>query len=224
MKSKPAIEFNIITLFPDAIAPYLISSVIGRAIKKGLLKINVHNLRDFTAGPHHKADDRPYGGGPGMVMKSEPLMKAIGKVVKSGRARGRVKIIILSPAGHGFNEKMAVKLAKNYDRIILVAGHYEGIDERVRKIFKPEMVSTGPYVLTGGELPALTVVDAVSRKVKGVLGHSESLEERRYGVGVPVYTRPEALVYLGKKYRVPKVLMSGDHKKIERWRLAHRGK
>jgi tRNA (guanine37-N1)-methyltransferase len=220
---KPKITFEVVTLFPDIIGSYLKESVIGRAIKSGLIRVRVHDLRRFTANPHHKADDRPYGGGPGMVMKPEPLIKAIGSL-RLGRGKAGAKMIMLSAAGREFNDSMARNLAAKYKRIILIAGHYEGIDDRINKIFKPEQVSVGPYVLTGGELPALTVIDAVCRKVKDVLGKEGSLEEKRYGVGVPAYTRPAELKHKGRRYAVPEVLLSGDHKAIECWRLEHKRK
>jgi tRNA (guanine37-N1)-methyltransferase len=220
---KPKITFEVITLFPDIIESYLKESIIGRAIKGGLIEVRIHDLRNFTVGPHHKADDRPYGGGPGMVMKPEPLIKAIDGL-RLGKSKSRTKMVMLSAAGKKFDDTMARSLAAKYSRIVLIAGHYEGIDGRVSRIFKPEEVSVGPYVLTGGELPALTIIDAVSRKVKDVLGKEGSLEEKRYGVGVPAYTRPSELKYKGKKYIVPKVLLSGDHKAIEGWRLEHKRK
>lgn len=226
MKLKPSIIFDVITLFPDVVTPYISGSIIGRAVKSGLIKANVINLRDFTPGPYHKADDRPYGGGPGMVMKAEPIIEAI-QFAKSKAKNKKAKVILFSPAGKQFDDKTSIKFAKDGGHIILVCGHYEGIDERVKKIIKSldletSELSIGPYVLTGGELPALTVVDAISRKVKGVLGKEDSLEEKRYGVGVPVYTRPETLIYKKKSYKVPKVLMSGNHKDIEKWRLGNK--
>ncbi len=217
---KPQIKFDLITLFPEVLKPYLAASVIGRAIKGGIVSAKVHDLRKFTPGPYHKADDRPYGGGPGMVMKPEPILKAVNSLkIKPSE---RIAIIVLSAAGKQFTDTSAVHLAKSYRRIVLISGHYEGIDLRVKKILKPFEFSVGPYVLTGGELPALVILDAVSRKVKGVLGSEESLEEKRYGIGVPAYTRPETLMYRGKKYRVPKTLLSGNHKEIEKWRLGHK--
>jgi len=223
---KPRIIFDIITLFPEIFTAYLNESVIGRAIRKGLVKVRVHNLRGFTTAPHHKADDRPYGGGPGMVIKIEPLIKAV-QSLKSKIKNQKSKVIIFTPAGNQFDNKIAGQLAKNYNHLILICGHYEGIDERIKKVIRNleleiSGLSIGPYVLTGGELPALTVIDAVSRKVKGVLGKEESLEEKRYGVGVPAYTRPETLTYGGKRYAVPKVLLSGHHGEIKRWRLGHK--
>lgn len=220
-------KFDIITLFPDVFENYFNSSIIGRAKKKGLIKIRIHDLRSFAS--KIRPDDRPYGGGPGMVLRVEPLAKALNKILGKKSAKRKTKIIIFSPAGREFDDKMTVEIVKKYSYLVLMAGHYEGIDERIKKIIKDkgykfEDISIGNYVLTGGELPAMVVVDAVSRKLKGVLGKTESLEEKRLGVGVPVYTRPEVFIYKGKKYLVPKVLLSGNHKEIEKWRLEHKKK
>ncbi len=218
---RPKLTFEVITLFPRIFESYLKDSIIGRAVRNGLINVRVHDLRRFTIDRHRKADDRSYGGGPGMVIKAEPLIRAINSLKPRG---GGSKVIILSAAGKKFNDSMAKNLANRYGRIILIAGHYEGIDERVSKIFKPEAMSVGDYVLTGGELPAMTIIDSLSRKVKGVLGKEESLEEKRYGVGIPVYTRPSEFRYKGRKYSVPEVLLSGDHEAIRRWRLEHKKK
>lgn len=217
--------FNIITLFPKVFEPYFEESIIGRAKNKGLIKIKVHNLRDFTKDKHHKVDDRPFGGGPGMLLKAEPLVRAI-QSVKSGikSSKSKTKIILFSASGKQFDDKTALKMADNYDQFILISGHYEGVDERIKKIFKIEEISVGPYVLTGGELPAMLFVDALSRKIKGVLGKEESLEENRLGVGIPAYTRPDVFTYKHKKYPVPKVLLSGNHAEIMKWRLEHKRK
>lgn len=162
-----------------------------------------------------------------MVFKVEPLAKAIQSLLRSDKRQAtsdkKTKIILFSAAGKQFNAKMARDFAKKNDRIIMICGHYEGVDERVKLVvkslgFKILELSVGPYVLTGGEIPAMVVLDAISRHIPGVLGKEESLEEKRHGVGVPVYTRPEVFVSGGKKYAVPKVLLSGDHKKIEEWR------
>lgn len=187
---------------------------------------NSRQRRDSTYwSGHKKVDDRPYGGGPGMVLKIEPLARALGSILKSKvkSRKSKVKIVLFSAAGNQFDAKMARDFAKKYNRIIMIAGHYEGVDERIRKViqasgFMLQEVSVGPYVLTGGELPAMVVVDAVSRHIPGVLGKAESLEEKRHGVGVPVYTRPEAFQFRGKSYTIPKVLLTGNHKKIEEWR------
>ena len=235
-------RFDIITIFPEIINTYLNESIIKRAIERGLLDVHVHNLRDFTNDKHHKGlpatvrsfgrvDDRPFGGGPGMVIKIEPILQAI---INSGSLASGIPdaklpefskclIIILDAGGKQFDAKQAQQFSKKYNRIILIAGHYEGIDARLPKIlktnhYKLETLSIGNYVLTGGELPALVILDAVARHIPGVLGKEESLEEKRYGVGVPAYTRPEVFEHKGKKYKIPSVLKSGDHKKIDEWR------
>ena len=218
--------FHIITLFPETIKPYLKSSIVGRAEQKGLVKVRYYSLLDFSSNKHKKVDDRPYGGGPGMVIQIEPVIKVI-QSVKSKIKGQKSKIILFSASGKQFNNKIASRLAEKFNHLILVCGRYEGIDERIKKILKDNFsakggkideLSIGPYVLTGGELPAMLLVDTVSRQIKGVLGKEESLEEKRLGVGVPAYTRPEVFDYRGKKYRVPRVLTSGDHAKIQKWR------
>lgn len=210
--------FHIVTLFPEVFDAYLKESVIGRAIKNGHVKVKFYDIRDFsTDKKHKKVDDKAYGGGPGMVIGIESVVRAIEKAKKGGN---NTKIILLSASGKQFDNKKAKELAKLKD-IVLVAGRYEGVDERIKKVFRVEEISIGPYVLTGGEVPAMIIVDAVSRQIRGVLGKEESIEEKRYGVGVPVYTRPETFKYKGKKYGVPKVLLSGNHKEIEAWRKKH---
>ncbi len=216
------INFHIITIFPEAFDGFLNSSILKRAREKKLFKIKFYNPRDFADGKHKKTDDKPFGGGPGMVMKIEPILKTISSIsnLKSQISKSKTKIIIFSPVGKQFTQVMARNWAKKYKDIILISGHYEGIDARVKKILKAEEISIGPYVLTGGDLPAAVVADAVSRHIPGVLGKEESLEENRQ-LGAPSYTRPETLEFKGKKYRVPKVLLSGNHKKIEDWRKTH---
>jgi len=217
-------RFDIITIFPKIFDSYLKESIIKRAQKNKLIEIHIHNLRDFALNKHKKIDDRPYGGGPGMVIKVEPIIKAI-QFIKSKikNQKLKTKVILFSPTGKYFNNKIAAQLAKNYNHLILLCGRYEGIDERVKKVIKNcqlkiENLSIGPYVLTGGELPAMILIDATSRQIPKVLKKEESLEEKRLGVGVPVYTRPEVFIFKGKKYSVPKVLLSGNHQKIEKWR------
>lgn len=205
-------RFHIVTLFPQSLESYLGSSMIKRAQAKKLFSVSLIDPRAFSTDKHRKADDKPYGGGPGMVMKAEPLVRAVSKIKVSKKR----KVIILSPRGKQFTQTIARTLAR-YDDIVLIAGHYEGIDARVKKILKAEELSIGPYTLTGGELPALIIMDAVARYIPGVLGKGESLEERRITSG-EVYTRPEEITHKGKKYRVPKVLLSGDHKKIDAYR------
>lgn len=207
-------NFHIVTLFPEVCKAYTDASLLGRAKKNKKVKVSYYNPRDFTRSKSRSVDDRPYGGGPGMVLEAESVLRAAEKAI--GRKK-KVKVLIMSPRGKSFDQAYAKRLAKNYKDVVLISGRYEGIDARVKKILKAEEVSVGNYVLTGGELPALTVVDAVSRNISGVLGKGESLEDTRVASG-EMYTRPEVFTWKGKKYRVPKVLVSGDHKKIEQWR------
>lgn len=189
-----------------------------RAIKTGLIEVQVYDLRDFTDDKHNKIDARPYGGGPGMVLNAEPILLAHKKA--KGRKR-KVLTILLSPRGEQFSNKLARGFSKEYTDIILICGHYEGIDARVEEILQPLKISVGPFVLTGGELPALIIVDSVARFIPGVLGNENSLEENRE-VTDQVYTRPEKLKWGRKSYEVPEVLLSGDHKKIDEWRRSGR--
>ncbi len=226
-------HFHVVTLFPEVCKAYTDASVLGRAQKtekgKGAkvrgkkIAVSYYNPRDYTKDKHRKVDDRPYGGGPGMVMQAEPILRAVAKATRKAARAGTVqkkrtqKILIMSPRGKVFDHTYAKKLAKSYDDIVLIAGRYEGIDARVKKILRAEEVSVGPYVLTGGELPALAIIDAVARHIEGVLGEGESLEESRIASG-EMYTRPETLLYKGKKYRIPAVLLGGNHKEISQWR------
>ena len=214
-------NFHLITIFPEICQAYTDASVLGRAQKtdkgKGAkvrgkkITINYYNPRDYTNDKHKKVDDRPYGGGPGMVMKAEPILKAWEKAV--GRKKSKVKTLIMSPRGQKFDQKMAKELS-SYEHVVLISGRYEGIDTRVKDILKAEEVSVGDYVLTGGELPALTIVDATAREIPGVLGTHESLEDQRISSG-EMYTRPEVFSFKKKKYLVPEVFLKGDHKAIE---------
>ena len=221
-------RFDIITIFPESLRGYLNSSILGRAQKDRKIEINLHNLRDFANDKHNKADDKPFGGGPGMVLKIEPIIKAISKIkpkisnLPAGKAGlENSKIILFSPSGKQFTQKMAQNWAKKFDNLILICGRYEGVDARVNKITKAEEISVGPYILTGGELPAAVVVDAVARQIPNVLGKQESLEEKRGMSGFPVYTKPEIFEYQGKKYIAPKILLSGHHINIKNWREKH---
>lgn len=209
-------RFDIITIFPNIFDSYFSESILAKAQGKKLIEINVHNLRDYSEDKHKSVDDSPYGGGPGMVMRSDVIAKAI-TGLKSKNEKVKSKIISFSPAGKKFTQKDAQKLSK-YNQLIFVCGRYEGIDHRVEKYIADEVFSIGDFVLSGGEIPAMIVVESVSRQIKGVLGKEESIEEKRYGIGVPVYTRPESVVIKGKKRTVPKVLLSGNHKKIDEWR------
>ena len=208
-------KFHFLTIFPEMISSYIGESILKRAGEKKLVSFEVKNIRDYTTDKHGKVDERPYGGGPGMVMTPEPILRAFGKLkMKKG---GKVKVIQLSPSGKLFDNATAKKMAKMYTDIVFVCGRYEGVDDRVRKILKADEYSIGPYTLTGGELPALAMTDAIARQIPGVLGKGESVEENR--IASPrVYTRPETLVYKGKKHKVPAVLLGGDHKKIDEWR------
>lgn len=223
------IHFHIITLFPESIEPYLAASIIGRAREgiapkgkkdgKPLIKVSYYNPKDFTRDKYGRVDRRPYGGGPGMVLEPEAILRAVDKARKG---RKTAKTIFFSTDGAPFDELLTKRLSKE-KHIVLICGRYEGVDARVQKILKAKKVSMGPYVLTGGELPAATVIDAVSRFVPGVLGKAESLEASR--VSSPeVYTRPEVLVWKKKKYRVPTVLLSGDHARIEEWKREKKAK
>ena len=214
-------NFHIITIFPEMFGSYINESMIARAQKERKIKIQFYNPRDLTRDKHKRVDDTPYGGGPGMVMTVDPMVRAIKKVqqkITSRKTKGKVKMIITSPAGHELTNIYADKiLHAKYTDVIIICGRYEGIDARVKKIFKAEDVSIGNYVLTGGELPAMVILDVTSRRIPGVLGNIDSLEENRVSSS-EMYTRPEVYEYDGKKYRVPKVLLSGDHKKIEEWK------
>lgn len=212
-------NFHVVTLFPGAFESYLGESIIKRAIEDKKIKVSFYNPRDYSDDKWKRVDQKPYAGGPGMVIQALPTAKAIEKAlskIKRNR-RAKVKIIFFSPGGKQFDTAYAKSTAKKYTDIIFVSGRYEGIDARVKKIFKMEDISVGPFVLTGGELPAMILIDSIARQVEGVLGNFDSLEESRVS-SHDVYTRPEVFEYKKKKYRVPKVLLSGDHKKIEAWK------
>lgn len=220
-------NFHVITLFPEVCKTYTDASVLGRAQKtdkgKGAkvrgkkIDISYYNPRDFTKNKHKKVDDRPYGGGPGMVMAAGPILKAWQKAVGRKKDQKKVKTLIMSPRGTEFTNDLAKKYAKKYDHLVLISGRYEGIDHRVKKALKAEEVSVGDYVLTGGELPAMAIIDATSRQVPGVLGTFESLEDERVSSG-EMYTRPDTIEFKKKKLKVPTVFLSGNHKDIEEYR------
>ena len=210
----PKVTFHIVTIFPKMLDSYLGQSILGRAIKNKRVGVKFYNPRDFTSDKHHKVDDRPYGGGPGMVMYALPIIRAVRKIRK---LKPRAKTILFSVSGKQFTNVMARTLSKKYKDIILIAGHYEGIDARVVKILKAEEISVGPYILTGGEIPTMVIIDSIARQIPGVLGKWESLEEERVSSS-QVYTRPEILKFGGKDYKVPKVFLSGHHKKIEEYK------
>ena len=229
-------NFHIITLFPGAFGSYVNESILARALSQKLLKFHFYNPRDFVVAKKKKAskndfpeyrriDDKPYGGGPGMVIQALPVLKVLDKAVKQIKKnkKAKYKIFFLEPAGKQFETTIAKKLAQNYSDIVIICGRYEGIDVRIKKYFKMEDLSVGPFVLTGGELPALIIMDCVARQIEGVLGDINSLEEERIS-SPEIYTRPEVLEFKGKKTRVPKVLLSGNHKLIDEWRTAKKGK
>lgn len=198
---------------------YLDESILARAVKAKKIAVKLYNPRDFTKDKHKRVDDKPYGGGPGMVMQAEPIIAAVTSIKRqvTRKNKSKVKVIITAAGGNDFTNVAAKKLEKKYTDIIIICGRYEGIDTRVRKALRAEEISIGDYILTGGELPAMIMVDAISRHVDGVLGKSESIEENRTS-SHEMYTRPESITVSGKNYKVPKVLLSGDHKKIEEWR------
>ena len=214
------LRVDVITLFPEALANYATTSVLGRASERGVWELHLHDVRDVTDDPHRTVDDTPYGGGAGMVMRAEPVLKAVESITKkiNKRSKAKIKIILFSPAGKKFTTEYAKNSVKKYTDIIMISGRYEGIDSRVQKILKAEEISIGDYVLTGGELPAMVLVDCMARQIKGVLGRFESLEEERISSS-EFYTRPEVFEYKGKKYKVPKVLLSGHQKNIEEWKM-----
>lgn len=207
--------FHIITIFPEIFDSYFKEGILRRAQQKKKIKIKTYNLRDFTDDKRKTVDDRPFGGGPGMVLKIDPIQKTINKIKKS--AKKKTRIILLSAKGKKLDQKKAKFLTK-YKDVILICGRYEGVDERVAKYIADEEISIGDYILSGGELGAMVIIEAVSRLIPGVLGNKESIEDKREVKGYPVYTRPEKIKIDKKERSVPKILLSGDHKKIEKWR------
>jgi tRNA (guanine37-N1)-methyltransferase len=220
-------NFQIITIFPEMLDSYFKEGMVGRAVGKKIIKIRAHNLRDWTDDKHRSVDDSPYGGGAGMVMKVEPIIKALNALQIGDKREGRrnkkkmkAKIILLSAKGKKWTQKMAREYSK-LDEVIFVCGRYEGVDERVLN-FIDEEISIGDYVLTGGELGAAVMIDSIARLLPGVLGNAESaVAESHSTEGVleyPQYTRPEDLTINKKHYKVPAVLLQGDHQKIAQWR------
>ncbi len=233
-------HFHVVTIFPGSLKSYIETSMLRKATENKKVHISFCDPRNFATDKHHKVDDTPYGGGAGMVMKAEPILKTVETILKktpgslaSKWRRNRVKIVILSAKGKQFTQKLARTWQKKYNRIILITGRYEGIDERVKTILRAEEISVGPYVLTDGELPAGLIISAVTRLIPGVL-RFESLNEESHGyhkkektgsleissqnLEYPHYTRPETIVHEGKKYRVPKILLGGNHTEIKEWR------
>ena len=234
-------QFDIITIFPKMFDSYYNESILARARKNKLIKVNVHNLRDYTEDKHKTVDDTPYGGGAGMVFKIEPIYKVLVKIVGKSKLKcfrkriknqkseiknnSKTKIILLSAKGKKFDQAMARKFSK-LDKLILICGRYEGVDERVAKYLVDDEISIGEYVLMGGELPAMVVTDSVTRLIGGVLGNEKSAENESFSQAEylehPHYTKPEIFSPDKKtSWGAPKVLLSGDHKKIEEWRERH---
>ena len=206
-------QFDVFTLLPEVFPPYLDSSILQRARQNRLIDVRVHNIRDYAHDKHHTTDDTPYGGGGGMVMKPEPMFEAVESIL--GR-EADCPVILLTPQGRVFSQTVAAELSR-HERIALLCGRYEGVDERIRQHLVTDEISIGDYVLTGGELPALILIDAVSRLLPGVLGDPTGAEDDSHASGLleyPHYTRPPQFRDDG----VPEVLLSGDHAKIEKWR------
>jgi tRNA (guanine37-N1)-methyltransferase len=212
-------QFEVFTLLPEVFPPYLESSILQRARQRGSIEVRVHNIRDYTKDRHHTTDDTPYGGGGGMVMKPEPVFEAVESVLGISSIHAQptpFPIILLTPQGRVFTQRVAEEFSR-YERVALLCGRYEGVDERIREHLVTDEISVGDYVLTGGELPALLVIDAVSRLLPGVLGDPTGAEDDSHSMGLleyPHYTRPPEF----RGWKVPEVLLSGDHAKIEAWR------
>lgn len=209
-------QYHVLTLFPEMIAQGMNTSIIGRAIEKELLQLNIVNIRDFSVNKHLKVDDYPYGGGAGMVMQAEPIYQAYQSIVENKNVKKNPRVIYMTPQGTVFHQNLAKELAKE-EELIFLCGHYEGIDERVLEEIVTDYISIGDYVLTGGELPAMVVMDTISRLVPGVLHNEVSSETESFSENLleyPQYTRPE----VWREKKVPQVLLSGHHKNIENWR------
>jgi tRNA (guanine37-N1)-methyltransferase len=214
-------EFDVFTLLPEVFPPYLNSSILHRARQRGLIDVRIHNIRDWATDKHHVTDDEPYGGGGGMVMKVEPVFAAVESVLGlfdklRATPEACYPVILLTPQGRVFNQNTAMELVR-HPRLALICGRYEGVDERIREHLVTDEISIGDYVLTGGELPALILIDAISRLIPGVLGDPDGAMDDSHAAGLleyPHYTRPPE--YRG--WGVPEILLSGDHAKIEKWR------
>lgn len=215
----PTIRFDVLTLFPALFDGFLGESILNRAIERGLVGVHRWDIRDWAEGKHKQVDDRPFGGGPGMVLMAPPVVAAVEAVKSSAEPAGR--LIVLSPQGRRLDQAKVVELAKE-PRLVLLCGRYEGFDERIIETLQPESLSIGDYVLSGGEVAAMVVIDAVMRLIPGVLGDAESAVDESFGpdggLEYPHYTRPRAF----RGSEVPEILLSGDHAAIARWRREHR--
>ena len=215
-------QFDVFTILPEVFPTYLDTSILKKARERGLIDVRAHNIRDYTQDKHHTTDDTPYGGGGGMVMKPEPIFAAVETVLgrnpllPSPKAASNIPIVLLTPQGRVFTQKVAEELL-HHEHIALLCGRYEGIDERIREYLVTDEISVGDYVLTGGELPALILIDAVARLIPGVLGDPTGAEDDSHAMGLleyPHYTKPSEF----RGWKVPDILLSGDHGKIEKWR------
>ena len=215
-------QFEVFTLLPEVFPPYLASSILKRAAQRGLIQVRIHNIRDYAHDKHHVTDDTPYGGGGGMVMKPEPVFEAVESALGLAsrqippESESNIPIILLTPQGRTFDQRVAEEFF-GYERIALLCGRYEGVDERIRGHLVTDEISVGDYVLTGGELPALMIIDAVSRLIPGVLGDPTGAEDDSHAMGLleyPHYTKPSEF----RGWKVPEILLSGDHAKIDKWR------
>ena len=213
---KIKMQIDVITIFPQMLKGIIKESILKRAQQKNVVKINIHNLRDFALDKHSIVDDYSYGGGAGMVLKPEPIFRAVEKIVGSKKGKRRARIILLTPQGQTFNQAKAKELSQE-EHLLFICGHYEGVDERVKENLINDEISIGDYVLTGGELPAMVIIDSLVRILPGVLNKRESFENDSFYQGLldyPHYTRPER--FRGKS--VPALLLSGDHSQIKKWR------
>jgi tRNA (guanine37-N1)-methyltransferase len=233
MRQVKPLRIDVLTLFPGILENYFQASILGRGQKSGKIILRAHDIRAFATDKHNTVDNTPYGGGAGMVLMAEPILKCVAKVIKEAKSDVKKRrIIIMSAKGKQFNQKLAAHYSQKFEHLILIAGRYEGIDERVKTILKAEEISVGPYVMTDGDVAAMAIVSAVARLVPGVI-RLESLAEESHWQGLlaaetkvkeqlleyPHYTRPEVINWKGKKYRVPRVLLSGNHAKIRTWRV-----
>ncbi len=228
-------RYHVVTIFPNMLDSYFAESIISRAIENKVIEIHTYALREYTTDKHRRVDGKPYGGGPGMVMWADPIIRCVEEIKKKQEARSKKQagrkrptsddqrvtnkwlIVLFNPGGEQFSNTLAKASAKKHTDIVFICGRYEGIDARVKKILKAKEWSIGNYVLTGGELPAMVCIDAITRQIKGTLNAEASLEENRIA-SHEIYARPEVYEYKGKKYRVPKVLLSGNHKEIDAYR------
>jgi len=217
-------QFDILSLFPNLIKPYLQESILKRAIENGHISVGIYDWREYTEDKHRTADDKPYGGGAGMLLKVGPIYKQL-KAIDAYPHEEKTRVIMMAPDGAQLTQAKAKELSE-YDRLVILSGRYEGFDARVEN-FVDEKISIGPYVLAGGELPALITVEAVARHLLGVLGHEEAMKDETFAYGkdyieYPQYTRPEVFTTdEGEEMQVPEVLLSGDHKKVEEWKKRH---